>query len=59
MDNAYKVGTFINAKEHPETKLVITQYLKRIYYCEAVSDPSHKLLAYFERQLVPPADNKK
>jgi hypothetical protein len=55
MDNVYKIGTFISAKEKPETQLVINQYLKRIYYCEAVGDPSHKLLAYFERQLIPPS----
>jgi hypothetical protein len=58
MDNIYKVGTFINAKEHPETKLVINQYLKRIYYCEAVGDNKHKLLAYFERQLIQPTDKE-
>lgn len=54
MDNIYQEGTLITAKEHPQSTLIINRYLKRIYYCEAVDDPTHKLLAYFERELIPP-----
>jgi hypothetical protein len=54
MDNIYQEGTRITAKEHPQSILIINRYLKRIYYCEAIDDPTHKLLAYFERELIPP-----
>jgi hypothetical protein len=54
MDNIYKEGTFITAKSDPNSKLIINRYIKRIYYCKAVSDPSGKLLAYFERELITP-----
>lgn len=54
MDNIYQEGTFITAKAHPETKLIINRYLQRVYFCEAVGDPDHKMLAYFERELTPP-----
>jgi hypothetical protein len=54
MDTIYKAGTFVTAQNDPENQLVINRYLDRIYYCEAVNDPTHKLLAYFERELIPP-----
>ncbi len=53
MDNSYKTGTVISAQRDPNTPLIINRYLDRIYYCEAVNDPTHKLLAYFERELIP------
>jgi hypothetical protein len=52
MDNIYKAGTFITAKINPETKLVINEYLDRIYFCSAVDDLTKKRLAYFERELI-------
>jgi hypothetical protein len=55
MDNIYEAGTFITAQSDPNCTLIINRYLDRIYYCEAVNDSTHKLLAYFERELVPPA----
>jgi len=55
MDNIYSVGTFITAQNDPNRTLIINRYLDRIYYCEAVNDPTHKLLAFFERELIPPA----
>lgn len=54
MDQLYADGTFIIAKSDPTCKLIIDRYLGRIYYCKAVNDPKGKLLAYFERELVPP-----
>ncbi|HEY5823941.1 MAG TPA: hypothetical protein VIT44_06245 [Cyclobacteriaceae bacterium] len=54
MDNIYPEGTFITAKAHPETKLVINRYLQRVYFCEAVGDLTHKMLPYFERELIAP-----
>lgn len=53
MDNIYKEGSFIAAKSAPGCKLIINRYIKRIYYCKAANDPSGKLLAYFERELIP------
>lgn len=54
MDNIYSAGTLITAQNDPHCTLVINRYLDRIYYCEAVNDPTHKLLAFFERELIPP-----
>jgi hypothetical protein len=55
MDNLYAEETLITAKNDPTRKLRIKRYLGRIYYCIAVDDPSQKLLAFFERELIPPA----
>lgn len=55
MDTIYKSGTLITAYCDPNNQLIINRYLDRIYYCEAVNDPTHRLLAYFERELIPPA----
>jgi len=51
----YAEGSFITAKENPARNLIVSRYLDRIYYCNVVDDPTHKLLAYFERELIPPA----
>jgi hypothetical protein len=54
-DNAYKIGTFIQAKESPDRKLLIEAYQQRIYYCSVVDQPNARQLVYFERELVQPA----
>jgi len=54
MDNIYEEGTVITAKSNPDRKLVISRYIKRIYYCKPIDDPDGKALAYFERELVAP-----
>ena len=54
-DNIYKEGTVITAKVDPGRKLIIKKYYQRIYYCAVVSDPEHKHLVYFERELIPPS----
>lgn len=58
MDNIYKEGTVIAAKNQPDTKLIINRYIKRIYYCKPADNPSGKVLAYFERELIPPVSTK-
>jgi hypothetical protein len=55
MDNIYEVGTMIAAQNAPDCTLVINRYIKRIYYCVPVNDPNHRVLAYYERELIPPA----
>ena len=55
MDTTYKAGTLITANCDPNCTLIINRYIDRIYYCEAVNDPEHKLLAYFERELIAPS----
>ncbi len=54
MDNIYKDGTLIATQNNPNRTLIINRYLDRIYYCEALNDPQHTLLAYFERELIAP-----
>jgi len=53
-DNIYKEGTVICAKENPGLQLIITKYFQRIYYCAVIGEPKHKILAYFERELLAP-----
>lgn len=55
MNNKYEEGTLITAQNDPSRKLIIKRYLKRIYYCNAVDDPTHKLLVFFEREFIDPA----
>ena len=54
-DNLYKEGTVIYAKVEPTRKLIITKYHQRIYYCAVVDQPDQNHVAYFERELIPPA----
>jgi hypothetical protein len=54
MDNIFKEGSFITAKENPQRKLIINKYYKRIYYCHIVDDSTDKLLVYFEKDLIAP-----
>lgn len=54
-DNIYAAGTLITAVENPGLQLKIRKYYQRIYYCTVVSDVGRKELAYFERELIPPA----
>ena len=53
-DNIYKVGTVTYAKCDPKRLLLIDSYKQRIYFCKVVGQPAHKLLAYFEAELVSP-----
>lgn len=55
MENKFPEGMLISAKEHPEVKLIITKYYKRIYYCALQSDPDKKQLVYFEKELIDPS----
>jgi hypothetical protein len=54
MDNKYEEGSRITAIEAPTVQLTILHYIRRIYYCERVGDETHKLLSYFERELIAP-----
>ncbi|HEY3405374.1 MAG TPA: hypothetical protein VGK59_18440 [Ohtaekwangia sp.] len=54
-DNIYPEGILIEAKENPALRLRIVKYYQRIYYCAVVGDEDRKQLAYFERELIPPA----
>ncbi len=52
MENKYKEGDIVSAKEDPTKKLVIRRYVDRIYYCKTQGEPDAKELVYFERELV-------
>lgn len=52
-DNKFKIGETVFAKVAPDLELIIDDYKDRIYYCIIVSDPDHKQLVYFERELIP------
>jgi len=53
-DNIYPVGTIIYAKAQPDLKLVIEQYMHRIYFCGVFGQSTGKQIPYFERELIPP-----
>jgi hypothetical protein len=52
MINKYKPGEIVYEKVRPSQKLIIEQYLDKIYYCKPVHAPHRKALAYLERDLV-------
>ncbi len=52
MENKYKEGDVVYAKENPEKKLVVRRYVDRIYYCKVQDDATAKELVYFERELI-------
>ena len=52
MQNKYKEGEEVYAKENPSLKLIIRRYVDRIYYCKIKEDPMHKELVYFEREIM-------
>lgn len=52
MENKYKEGDVVFAKENPSKKLVIRRYVDQIYYCKLAEDLHAKELVYFERELV-------
>lgn len=54
-DNIYPVGTMIFARAQPDLKLIIEQYMQRIYFCRVLDQPGTKQIPYFEKELVPPA----
>ncbi|PRY10138.1 hypothetical protein CLV24_11555 [Pontibacter ummariensis] len=53
LENLFPIGSEVFAKVNPDLKLVIRQYLKRIYYCTVQENPTQKELVYFERELIP------
>lgn len=55
-DNIYAEGAMITARVNPTLQLRIVKYYQRIYYCAIVGEEGSKQLAYFERELIPPAD---
>jgi hypothetical protein len=52
MENKYKEGEVVCAKEKPSFKLIIRRYVDRIYYCKIKKDPLIKKVVYFERELM-------
>ncbi len=53
MENKFKEGEVVRAKENINQNLIVRRYVDRIYYCKIQEDPNHKDLAYFERELLP------
>jgi len=53
-DNIYPVGSFVYARAQPDLKLVIEQYMQRVYFCGVFMQPGSKQIPYFERELLPP-----
>ncbi|HWY12940.1 MAG TPA: hypothetical protein VN026_16515 [Bacteroidia bacterium] len=58
MENLYKEGDIVFAKENPTLKLVIRRYIDQIYYCKVHADSTAKELVYFERELVTEPEKK-
>lgn len=52
LDNKFKEGEIVYAKECPAIPLIIRRYVHRIYYCRIIDDPEDDELVYYERELV-------
>lgn len=52
LDNKFKEGEIVYAKECPTIPLIIRRYIHRVYYCRIVDDPEDDELVYYERELV-------
>jgi uncharacterized protein YodC (DUF2158 family) len=53
MENKFKEGEVVQAKDNPTLNLVVRRYVDRIYYCMIQKHPNQKELVYFERELIP------
>lgn len=52
LDNIFKEGEIVYAKESPTLPLIVRRYVHRVYYCRKLDDPEGGELVYFERELV-------
>lgn len=52
LDNKYKEGEIVYARECPTIALIIRRYINRLYYCRIVDDPEGNELVYYERELL-------
>lgn len=50
-NNIFPEGAVVYAKNNLQLALCIRRYVNDIYYCQITSDPNHKELVYFEREL--------
>jgi hypothetical protein len=50
-ENKFSEGMVIATKVTPTEKLIINNYMDRIYFCVRVGDRTGKELPYFEREL--------
>ncbi len=53
MENKHIVGSVVSLLTDPRKRLTVKKYLKRIYYCEEFGGNDEKMLAFFERELIP------
>lgn len=51
MESKFKEGESVCTIVAPEVALVVRRYVDRVYYCKIISDPEHRDLIYFEREL--------
>jgi uncharacterized protein YodC (DUF2158 family) len=52
MEIKFKEGEEVYDRIRPGQKLIISRYLKGIYYCKIVENLRRKELIYFERELM-------
>jgi hypothetical protein len=52
MENKYKPGEEVYAKDNPSLKLIIRRCVDRVYYCKIKEDLFRKELVFFERELM-------
>lgn len=59
IQNKYKEGESVCAKEFPLVKLTVRRYVDMIYYCRMAADPESRDLVYFERELTGAGETNK
>jgi hypothetical protein len=52
METKFQEGEIVFERTHPGQKLIISNYLDKLYYCKVYEAPHRKPLVYFERDLV-------
>jgi hypothetical protein len=52
MEIKFKEGEEVYDRIRPSQKLIISRYIKGVYYCKTVENPHRKELIYFERELM-------
>lgn len=53
MENKFKEGEVVRAKVNLNQNLLVIRCVDRIYYCKIQENPTHKEVAYFEKELIP------
>lgn len=58
MERKFNEGDVVYERIRPSHKLIVRRYTTNIYYCLVPEFPERKDLVFFERELMPPQQDK-